>query len=286
MGKTAGRDFWLHLRSCMKHLGFQSCLADPDVWMREGEKPSGEKYWEFVLLYTDDCLCISHKGESVLRNEIGKYFKLKEKSIGPHSQYLGEKLRKVQLQNGAYAWAFGCSQYVQEAVRNVEKYLNERKRSLLPSKKAQGPMENNYRPELQTSPELSSAEAAYFMSFIGILRWMVELGRIDICCEVSMLSSYLALPREGHLDQIFHIFAYLKYHHNTELVFDPSIPEISGQDFEKQNWEGTIYGDDLVEEKPPNRPKSRGNGMRMTVYVDSDHAGDSVTRRSRTGFIV
>ena len=80
-GKTAGRDFWLHLRSCMKHLGFQSCLADPDMWMREGEKPSGEKYWEFVLLYTDDCLCISHKGESVLRNAIGKYFNLKEKLI-------------------------------------------------------------------------------------------------------------------------------------------------------------------------------------------------------------
>ena len=31
-GKVAGRDFWHHLRSCMKDvLGFESCLADPDV---------------------------------------------------------------------------------------------------------------------------------------------------------------------------------------------------------------------------------------------------------------
>ena len=29
------------------------------------------------------------------------------------------------------------------------------------------------------------------MHLIGIMRWMVELGRIDIATEVSMLSSYL-----------------------------------------------------------------------------------------------
>ena len=30
-GKAAGRDFWHHLRSCMKHIGFESSKADPDV---------------------------------------------------------------------------------------------------------------------------------------------------------------------------------------------------------------------------------------------------------------
>ena len=32
--------------------------------------------------------------------------------------------------------------------------------------------------------------------------------------------------------------------------------------------------------------KPLGFGFRISVYVDSDHDGDSVTRRSRTGFIV
>jgi hypothetical protein len=32
-GKAAGRDFRNHLRSCMCHLGYKPCLADPDVWM-------------------------------------------------------------------------------------------------------------------------------------------------------------------------------------------------------------------------------------------------------------
>ena len=33
-------------------------------------------------------------------------------------------------------------------------------------------------------------------------------------------------------------------------------------------------------------PKPHGKGMDMRLYVDSDHAGDTVTRRSRTGFVI
>jgi hypothetical protein len=33
-------------------------------------------------------------------------------------------------------------------------------------------------------------------------------------------------------------------------------------------------------------PKPCGPSMTMQVFVDADHAGDLVTRRSRTGFIV
>jgi hypothetical protein len=41
------------------------------------------------------------------------------------------------------------------------------------------------------------------------MRWMVELGRIDIATEVSMLSSYLACPRKGHLENALHVMGYL-----------------------------------------------------------------------------
>jgi hypothetical protein len=43
---------------------------------------------------------------------------------------------------------------------------------------------------------------------------MVELSRIDMMTEVSMLASHLAMPREGHLEAIFHIYAYLKQKYN------------------------------------------------------------------------
>ena len=73
----------------------------------------------------DDCLVISENGEKVLRNEIGKYFTLKETSIGPPKVYFEEKMSLVELTIGAKAWAFSSSQYVHGAVQNVESYLKE-----------------------------------------------------------------------------------------------------------------------------------------------------------------
>ena len=60
---------------------------------------------------------------------------------------------------------------------------------------------------------------------------MVELGRIDITCKVSMMSSQMALPRSGHLDKLFHMFAYLKCCHKSEVVFDTSDRVIDMEQF-------------------------------------------------------
>jgi hypothetical protein len=80
---TLGRDFSHHLRSFIKFLGFESSIYYPDIWMRESVREDGfTKYYRYLLLYTADCLMIRYYGDSVLRNEKGKYFSLKEASIG------------------------------------------------------------------------------------------------------------------------------------------------------------------------------------------------------------
>eukprot|EP00957_Ditylum_brightwellii_P029132 2201478-Ditylum_brightwellii.AAC.1 len=60
-------------------------------------------------------------------------------------------------------------------------------------------MRASYRPELDITPALSPIGSAYYQSLIGMLRWMVELGMIEICLEVSMIPSHLAMPRKGHM---------------------------------------------------------------------------------------
>ena len=67
----------------MHHLNFISCPADPDVWMRPAKKADGTEYWEYILLYADNALCVSAHAEETLRNGLGHYFQLKEASIGP-----------------------------------------------------------------------------------------------------------------------------------------------------------------------------------------------------------
>jgi hypothetical protein len=174
------------------------------------------------------------------------------------------------------AWAFGSCQYVQSAVKNVEEHLAKIKEKL--PYKAPTPLSSGYHPEIDVSPELGEADASYFRSLIGVLRWIVELGRVDLDVEVSMMSLHLALPCEGHLKEIYHIFAYLKAHSNTEMVFDLTPPEIDMNLFERQDWSFSPYRcNGLTEELPSNMRKSLGPSMTLRVYADSDHAGDLVT---------
>ena len=106
-------------------------------------------------------------------------------------------MSKVQLPNGVESWAISTSQYVQESVKNVEAHLKRKGMAL--RKGMNSPLSSKYRPECDASPELSEIEGSYYASLIGILRWIVEMGWIDICCEVSMMSSFVAMPRKGHL---------------------------------------------------------------------------------------
>ena len=121
---------------------------------------------------------ISDQDEAFIRNEIRKYFSLKESSISTPTQYLGGKLRMVELENGHKCWPFGLRKYVEESVQNILKYIKKRGEGL--SEKSVTPTNNGYCPEIDITPECGPEDAAYFHSLIGILRGVVEIGRIDI----------------------------------------------------------------------------------------------------------
>lgn len=80
---------------------------------------------------------------------------------------------------------------------------------------------------------------------LPVIDWSVEVdGQAGTCrhllwgvCDV-ITPLDLALPRRGHLDQLFHLFAYLKANHNAEMVFDPSVPEEERDDlFHCRDWD-------------------------------------------------
>jgi len=116
----------------------------------------------------------------------------------------------------------------------VDHYLKENEHYHMP-KKASAPIKNDYKSEIDITSELCLIEAAYFLSLIEVLRWIVELGRCDLSVELSMLSSYLTLPHVGHLEQVFSIFRYLQRKHNTEISFDPSYPQTDMDKFERKD---------------------------------------------------
>ncbi len=104
---------------------------------------------------------------------------------------------------------------------------------------------------------------------------MVELGCIDIATEVSMLSSYLACPRKGHLENALHVMGYLRLKHNSRLIFDPTYPVIIQTAFPSFEW--TEFYGDVEEAIPPDMPPPFGKDVDLRMIVDSDHVGEKRT---------
>ena len=152
------------------------------------------------------------------------------------------------------------------------------------TQKALYPFPGDYDPDLDTTDALKDDQVTYFQSQTGILRWMVELGRVDIATEVSLLSSHVALPRDCHLETIFHLYAYLKQKHNSQLALDPAYPQVDMRSFHKADWTD-VYGD-ISEVVPNNAPEPRGKEIELCVFVNSDHANDKIRWRSRRGFCI
>jgi hypothetical protein len=93
------------------------------------------------------------------------------------------------------------------------------------------------------------------------------------------------LPTEGHLKAVKRILSYLKTFAKMRVIIDTSCPDHSMYTVEDHsNWIG--FNPDAGEETPKDLPPEKGPRVRMTFYVDADHAHDLVTRISITGILV
>ena len=172
--------------------------------------------------------------------------------------------------------------YVKTAVAKVIEDLD--RQGLKLKGKAYRPYESGYRPEMDVMEELEEAGVAKFQGFIGTFCWMVELGKMDIHMEVSQLSSFQAMPRAGHLEACYSIFAYLRKHPTMSIMFHPSHIRMHERWFRSQDWHD-FYGD-AKEELPPDMPEPLGEPVKMMAFIDLDHAGNLVTQQSQTGYLI
>jgi hypothetical protein len=226
-------------------------------------------------------LAVSMKPEEILAH-LDQHYMLKKGSMGPPTQYLGAQIGEFTIAgDNKPKWSMSSEKYVKAAIQNVQWWLEQHS---LPKLKSRAPsvFPSGYRPEMDASDLCDEECAHYYQQQIGVLRWAVEIGRINICCEVSMLASYTAAPRIGHFNAMLHIFAFLDHHPRCRLVFDDSyVPLEAAPD---HDWRE--FYPDAKEEVPVNAPKALGKSIQMTCFCDSDHAGDLLTRRSRTGVLI
>jgi hypothetical protein len=140
---------------------------------------SGTTFWKDAFEFQDD--------DKMPIGSLKTKYTLKNNSVAEPAVYLGAKVSKHYIAESddpdKPRWSLSAEDYVKRAVKDVE---------------------------------TEDAQASYYAGLIGVLRWCIELGRIDIMIEVSLLSRFLANPREGHLQQALHIFGYLKKHERSK----------------------------------------------------------------------
>ena len=278
--KCSGTAFRAHLAETLHDIGFCSTRADPDVWRCPAKKVNGEEYYEYILCYVDDLLPISADATKVLQG-IQAVFKFKDDKIVRPEVYLGAQLDTMTT-DGFDGWTMLSQKYVKAAIDNVEEVLG-RTNQRLPTK-CGTPLKSRHWPELDTSQELKHDGLQRYQELIGMLCWAVELGRVDILLETALMSTHLALPRWGHLEQLYHIFGYLKANPKRNLFFDPQHPKVDERAFKEYDWYN--FYRDAKERLPSDMPPPRGRLVSTHCFVDSDHAGDKVTRRSQTGILI
>jgi Reverse transcriptase (RNA-dependent DNA polymerase) len=100
--KSSGAAFRSLLWECLHLMGYVATKADPDVYIWKAVKPSGFQYWEMVLCYVDDILCLSHNVSATM-DELKSTFTLKGDKVEPPDTYLGAKLQRKVI-NGVDCW--------------------------------------------------------------------------------------------------------------------------------------------------------------------------------------
>jgi len=87
------------LAQALREMGFNLSLADPDVWIQKARRENGDDYYEMVLVYVDDLLCVSEYPGNVMKT-LGEFYELKEGSVKEPDVYLGADIEMVQLPDG------------------------------------------------------------------------------------------------------------------------------------------------------------------------------------------
>jgi hypothetical protein len=141
----------------------------------------------------DNILIILHEAVKQI-DALKQVFTFKTESVGPPTRYLGADVLKVQTASGEACWGMSSNTYVKLAVGIVRELLKNDGEGKGLKTTARQPLPTSYKPETNVSKELDGDGISQYLQLIGMLRWAIKLGCIDIDLEVVMMALYSVLP--------------------------------------------------------------------------------------------
>jgi hypothetical protein len=271
--KTSAARFHEHLSESLLRLGFKKTKHGPDLWMLDKSS-----HYEYLATYVNDILILTIHPISFIKS-LEKISMLK--SVGIPEYYLGGNVEFLgeAWKNQGFGLALSSKTYIQNVIPKFEGLFGKE------FKPIKTPMSEGYHPGIDDSPLCTEDDSVKYRSIVGYYIWMIVLGGFNIAYATSAMIRFNILPREGHLKVVKRILSYLKTFLKGRIIIDTSYPDNYTHPFEDHsNW--MEFYPDTSEEIPKDLPLEKGPKVRMTIYVDADHAHDLVTRRSITEILV
>jgi hypothetical protein len=173
---------------------------------------------------------IAAKLPAAIMKDLQDIYTINEESIVEPDYYLGNDYKKDKKG----CWCIGCKKYLKKAVLRVKKMYAEM------LKKFSVPMTSGDHPELGDTTILNNDGHKKYKMLIGMLNWIVTIGRLDVCHAASSLARFTASPRQGHLQQAKQVFGYLKKQPDRRIV-------VNSREFTFLNCEADFKKDYLSE---------------------------------------
>jgi hypothetical protein len=171
--------------------------------MKAKVKPTGDKYWDYILVCYNDILVIWHEPHMVLQG-LMKAYMLKEGSVAKPKTYMGanvaEHIFPDVVDPETIQLLLSSDMYIKRAIADLEQHLLDIGETLI---KQRQPIHSDYCPELDSSPILNDKLTNYYQGLIGVLQWATELGQLDILTGVSLMSSIWLLHTRVILSSFF-----------------------------------------------------------------------------------
>jgi hypothetical protein len=260
--KSSGKCWHDRFFDVLISLGFVPSKAEEDIWMRD----CGDHY-EYIGCYVDDLMIASKNPQSIIAALEGAPHNFVLKGTGPIIFHLGCDF----FRDETGTLCSGPRKYIERMCMQYESMYGAKPRTNVTS-----PIEKNDHPELDTSPLLDADGIQHYQSLIGILQWMISLGRFDIATAVMTMSSFRAAPRIGHLDRLKRICGYLSKMRHAFIRYRTEEPDYSDLPNHEYDWERTVYGR-VREQIPGDAPKALGKRIILTSYVDANLQHDLTT---------
>jgi hypothetical protein len=122
--KSSGAAWQAKFSETLHGLNFKPTIADPDIWYRPACKLNGFEYYEYILVYVDDILVLSH-APSLIMETLKKAYHLKDEPSIP-TTYLGATIRQWNIPGEpSPIWSMNCQKYIKEAIRCLEVELTK-----------------------------------------------------------------------------------------------------------------------------------------------------------------